>query len=239
MFKFFKKKKVDMDEEQAAKNLARAASVSTVDRRAHVRVSYPPVGKLGSLPAIEFQGQPVRPTNISLGGMLLTGRNIDLMTGQEYEFKFSWAESPDGVLQKARLLRVSGMNYHFKFDNLATDLIVKCSLAFRPGERGNKIQHVDELPPDSANIVELWANNSGDYIAYCVEGKNSSWEIGYCNRRYRVLVDGKVHELKEQGQEVSGETVSQFICDDLSLFASNVRRPSKAIMDCAQALQGR
>src|SRR5690606_5458931 len=115
------------NDEMAAENLARAASVATVDRRAHVRISYPLLDSLGSLPQITYNGREVRPANISLGGMLLKGKGLGVKQACEYEFVFKWSDRPDGVGRRAVLLRLGGSNHHFKFLELATERIVRCS----------------------------------------------------------------------------------------------------------------
>jgi len=236
MLKFLKRKILGSDSEKAADNLAKAASVSSVDRRAHVRITYPQNLDLEALPNIQFQGKNVLPINVSLGGMLVDLTKVNgLVVGTEHEFHFTWKENPEGVFQKARLLRISGRHFHFKFIDLATDLIVRCSLVFKPGERGKKTHKLApfDMPKDRKDVREMWTNGYGDYVAV-TSSKSQPLEIQYANRRYIVCVD-KSWILKHLDNGTL-KGVTKFVYEDILLFLSNLNSPSPSIHKAMEVL---
>ncbi|HEX4922462.1 MAG TPA: PilZ domain-containing protein, partial [Bdellovibrionales bacterium] len=132
MFKWLKKKPAAVKEEKIPYGLH-------VERRQHARIRYPRSGAMAELPFISFRGSQLEPLNLSMGGFLMSHATLnDLKAGEVYELTFKWMGSDREILQKSRLVRVTQIGCHFKFEDLNPQLLVNLSLALKPGVRAQK-----------------------------------------------------------------------------------------------------
>lgn len=237
MFKFLKKAlggTDDSDEAKAGKeNLARAASVSGIDRRAHIRIAVPDDIELEILPEIYFEGKKIKASNIGMGGLQVSQSYFSAppQSGTLCEMIFRWQGTEDTITQKVKVLRKVGNHYHLKYDDLATELIVKCSMAFKAGERGARVVPVkkEEYIANHGHVIEMWRNQSGDFLVHFEKENKKQWEIQYSNRKY-LLNDGspRITYQDNEAPKISKE--------DLILFVYNIGDPSPLLQKLLKQL---
>lgn len=135
-----------------------------LERRQHARIRYPKCGALGDLPFMSYNGHELRPSNLSMGGILITEEVMStLKAGDHTELVFEWINPPRKIVQSVEVIRVSSGGCHLRYLDLNPKLLVNLSLALKSGVRAQKTVKTES---PVAPVLEAWKSASGEQLTF-------------------------------------------------------------------------
>ncbi|MDZ4676608.1 MAG: PilZ domain-containing protein [Oligoflexia bacterium] len=200
------------------------------EKRKHARIAYPSFGAIGRLPTIFLNNVKLPVANLSVGGFLLTSPQLNMKPGDIGQFKFTWKVGAEFV-QKAKLLRVNGTHWHFKFTDVDPRFYVRFFDVTKPGDLGRFcIQLSENEIPKTDGFIEMWKNPEKYFVGF----KTTETIIDFDGRKFKYV--------STQGLVLDNGTIVKSddpVIADIFLFLINIVHPSSKVRELIAQMTAR
>lgn len=213
-----------------------------VTRRSFSRINYPPSGPLGELPKVIYNETPLKPINLSLGGICVQVPpqfNLEKKIGVHHKLIFSWPYNSIQFVQSCETVKVEPPLWYFKFHYLDPKILTQIITSFKPAKRAQTLVMIYPTSLDElAEELEQWKSPAGDSIVFLSMNKKKPYaeaDIQYRQKKFRYKFND-TFAMQASSGNVFTSTVSLELLEEIIIFLFNIIEPSRDIKSLANKL---